>query len=159
MRPGKQRGFAYLIVIFALAIVGVGLATAGTTWGETARRAREEELIRIGELYAEAIAAYRRSSPGSEMAYPRSLEDLLEDRRYVGVRRYLRQLYRDPIMGTSEWGLVRALDGGIEGVYSKSERVPLRKAAFEAGRIRFPAAARYSDWKFTAPAERPEGGR
>lgn len=153
MRRGSQQGFAYLLVFFALAVVGVGLAAAGTAWSETTRREREDELLRVGTQYAEAIAAYRRNSPGSEKAYPRALEDLLDDRRLVGTHRYMRQLYRDPVTGKPGWGTVRAFDGGIEGVYSLSEATPLRRTAIEAGRIRLAAATRYSDWKFVAPAD------
>ncbi len=150
MRAGDKNagGFAYVMVLFALAIFGIGLATLGTTWSDQVRRDKEAELIRIGGLYAEAIARYRASSPGSLKIYPKRLEELLEDRRFVGIERHLRQLYADPITGKSDWGLIDAPDGGIRGVYSLSDRTPLKQVTLTAGRLRLEAAQRYSDWKF-----------
>lgn len=152
MRSGSagraQRGFTYLMLIFAIAVAGVLLATAGQAYSEKQRRARETQLLRIGEVYLRAIESYYSSSPGSEKVYPRKLDDLLQDERFVTTRRHIRQLYPDPITNTSEWGLVQSPQGGIAGVYSRSDAEPLvARELMIAGQAVRPGA-RYSDTKF-----------
>lgn len=141
------RGFTYVAVLFALAIFGVGLAALGESWSASARREREAELIEIGSAYIQAIDSYYRRSPGALKAYPRRLDQLLEDGRFVGTVRHLRQLYPDPVQG-AEWALVRAADGGIQGVYSPSERLALRMQALRVRAALPVGGVRYVDWKF-----------
>jgi len=64
------------------------------------------------------------------------------------VRRYLRRRYPDPITGSDEWGIVKAADGGIMGIYSLSDAQPLKIAGFRIADAAFDSAAKYSDWKF-----------
>lgn len=152
MHRSSQRGFAYVVVLFALAVVGAGLAAAGTSWSEARRREAEADLLRIGLLYAQAIAEYYRNSPGTDRTYPRELADLTEDRRHTGTRRYLRDLYPDPITGLKDWGVIRAHDGGIQGVFSTSDAAPLKKTVFEHQAVKLAPASTYRDWRFVAPA-------
>lgn len=56
---------------------------------------------------------------------------MLLDKRYPTPRRHLRRLFVDPITGKTDWGLVNAPEGGIMGVYSLSEREPMKRANFE----------------------------
>jgi type II secretory pathway pseudopilin PulG len=150
-RLAVTRGFTYVWVLAMLAAMSIGLATVGPLWAEEAQRQREDELLRVGRLYADAIANYRRISPGSGKRYPARLEELLLDTRFVGTVRHLRTLYPDPASRGQAWGLVRAADGGIQGVYSVSAAVPLRRTTVELGAIRLAPAQRYSDWLFVAP--------
>ena len=71
--------------------------------------------------------------------------------RAVQVLRHLRQIYPDPITGTTQWGLIRLPDGGIVGVYSLSQREPLQRSSLGWG-LSFPAAKTYRDWRFIAPS-------
>lgn len=157
MRPGeprvtsilrRQRGFTYFIMLFALAIFGIGLAALGETWSAASQRDKEEELIRIGDAYVRAIREYYLRSPGTPKTYPMRLDELLEDRRFVGVERHLRRVYLDPITNTADWGLVRAPDGGIAGVYSLSEKAPLRRQTLILANAASISGERYTDWKF-----------
>jgi type II secretory pathway pseudopilin PulG len=156
MRSGRSfelrraDGFAYAILLFALATFSIGLAAAGTAWSEQSRRDKETELLRIGALYAQAIGRYYALSPGTVKIYPKSLTDLLADNRFVGVERHLRMLYSDPVTG-GPWQLVRDANGGIRGVHSSSERPPLTKRTIEQNGIVLAPAMRYADWKFIAP--------
>ena len=75
------------------------------------------------------------------------LAELLEDPRQPAIRRYLRKLYPDPF-GGGQWGLVKAPDGGIAGVYSMSSAKPLKSGNFRAREAAFSEAQRYADWKF-----------
>ena len=88
-----------------------------------------------------------------------ALEDLLADKRYPSVRRYLRRVYPDPMTGSAEWGLVRGPNGGITGVQSRSTAQPLKKANFPKEYEAFAGAATYRDWvfAFAPPAGAPPG--
>jgi type II secretory pathway pseudopilin PulG len=143
-----QRGFTYVWCLAAIAVMGLGLALLGPQWADEARRDKEAELLRIGTLYAEAIASYYHASPGSLKRYPATLEELLVDTRFVGVKRHLRRAYADPLQPSQPWGIVRAADGGVRGVYSQSPNPPLRAEPLDLGVTRLPASARYSDWHF-----------
>jgi len=112
----QQRGFTYLGVLLAIALLGIGIAAASEVWSTTARRQRMEQLEWVGQQYVQAIGSYRESSPGGAKAYPRSLDELLTDRRVPYVRRHLRQLYANPLSGKLDWELIQAADQGIVGV-------------------------------------------
>lgn len=143
----RQRGVGYLAVLFVLAALGFLLAGAGEVWDTAARRERERELLFVGQQYRNAIIAYRDRTPGVAKEYPRTLADLLEDRRFPFTVRHLRRLYRDPVTGGSEWGLIKAGDG-IVGVYSLSPAVPLKQDNFPAGLEAFAGRASYREWVF-----------
>lgn len=123
------RGFTYLWVLFLVGAVSVALAAAGEQWVNNAAREQRSELQWVGMQYRNAIASYYESSPGAAKQYPPSLEDLLEDRRFVVPRRHLRRLYPDPGTRSRDWELLRAPDGGIMGVYRRASRA-LREARF-----------------------------
>lgn len=150
----RQRGFTYILMLFAVAAVSIGLAMATPIYSEQLRRQREAELVRIGALYVQAIESYYLASPGSVQSYPKRLEELLLDPRYVGTRRYMRKLYQDPV-GRADWGLVAAPDGGVAGIYSRSEDRPLITRPIAIGSRSIGAASRYSDLKFVFA---PDGG-
>lgn len=147
MRAG-ERGFTYVWAMAALALLGVGLAAIGPMWSDATKREREKELLRIGHLYAQAIASYYRSSPGSEKRYPPSLDALLLDTRFVGTYRHLRKPYGDPLRAGQPLALVRGSDGTVRGVYSPSEDAPLSQETLDLGVTVLPASKAYSDWKF-----------
>jgi hypothetical protein len=107
----------------------------------------------VGNQYRLAIQRYVTSGPG---LYPRTLDDLLKDPRSPSTRRHLRRLYPDPITGSSEWGIVKAPDGGIMGVHSRSEAAPLKIANFLLRDRDFTGTAKYSDWIFVY-APKPAG--
>lgn len=147
----QSRGFTYLMVLFVVALMGVGLALTGDVWYTSVKREKEAELLFIGDQYRLAIERYYLSGP--QRQYPRSLSDLLKDPRRPGAERYLRRLYPDPIRGTSEWGLVKAPDGGILGVHSLSDEPPVKVANFPPRDASFEGKTKYSEWKFVfAPA-------
>jgi type II secretory pathway pseudopilin PulG len=149
----KQQGFTYLTLLFALAILSGGLALAGEVWETSARREKEAELLQVGNEYRKAIERYVLSG---NKQYPRNLSDLVKDPRQPGTVRHLRKLYPDPVTGKDEWGLVKAPDGGIAGVYSLSDATPLKVAGFAVRDASFEGKAKYADWQFIyAPAAAP----
>lgn len=144
MNP-RQNGFTYLTVLFLIAFMGLGLSIAGEVWHTAVMREREAQLLYAGNQYRRAIARYYVSGLNQ---FPRTLEDLLKDPRKPGTERYLRKLYPDPLTGKSEWGIVKAPDGGIMGVFSQSEDKPIKTAGFALANRDFEGAAKYVDWKF-----------
>jgi hypothetical protein len=87
--------------------------------------------------------------------YPRTLDELVKDPRQPSTQRYIRKLFPDPITG-KEWTAIRGADGGVQGVSSPSEVIPLKIAGFRVRDASFEGAQKYSDWKFIhAPAAAP----
>jgi type II secretory pathway pseudopilin PulG len=143
----SQRGFTYLTVLFIVAILLGGLAMVGEMWETAAKREKETQLLFVGNQYRRAIARFYEGTPGGVKRYPRTLEELLKDPRQPGTQRFLRRLYPDPF-DAAEWGIVKAPDGGIAGVYSLSEEKPLKIAHFKLRDAGFDGMQRYADWKF-----------
>jgi type II secretory pathway pseudopilin PulG len=143
------RGFTYLAMLFAVALVGLGLALTGEVWHTTIMRGKEAQLLYVGGQYRRAIERYYLAGPAQ---YPRTLEDLIKDARQAGTARYLRRVYPDPVTGKA-LGLVRTPTGDIMGVYSVSNDKPFKTAGFGAGND-FGAATKYSDWKFVYDSSR-----
>jgi type II secretory pathway pseudopilin PulG len=145
---GPQKGFTYVGLLIAVVVLGVALAATGEVWRTAAKREREQELLFAGREIRNAIAGYY-SAPGvGQPRYPRSLGDLLEDRRGGAMRRHLRRLYADPMTRKADWGLVEAPGGGFAGVHSLSEERPMKTGGFVGPEVKFEGAERYSAWKF-----------
>lgn len=144
----RQQGFTYFAVLALVVITSVGALAAGRLWQTAERRERERELLAAGQALRQAIGSYRALAVAGRRQYPQALEDLLLDPRLPGIRRHLRRIPVDPVAGRTEWGLIRAPDGGIQGVHSLSEAAPLKQAGFAAGEQSFANAATYADWRF-----------
>lgn len=149
--PRQQpRGATLVLVLLLLALTSLGLSVVGPAWADQARYERERDLLRIGALYARALASYRAASPGSDKHHPERLEQLLADTRFVGTMRHLRKLYPDPLRPGAPWGLVKDAAGRIIGVYSQSDDAPIARGMQQLDGLTLPPARRYSDWKFIA---------
>ncbi|KPF69132.1 hypothetical protein IP84_07005 [beta proteobacterium AAP99] len=144
-------GFSFILVLVLLALVGLALALIGPRWAHEEQRTRERELIRVGTSYAQAIAAYVEASPGASRSYPLSLEVLLVDDRFVGIRRHLRQIYTDPLRPGQPLELVRGSDGRIRGVFSSAHGRPFMQSTFSAPQVQpIRPAQEYQEWHFIA---------
>lgn len=144
---GRQGGFAYLALLFTVAVLSIVLLAEASLRHYETRRHAEAELIRIGREFRNALISYRLS--GNIREFPVSLDDLLLDPRTGGVHRHLRRIYHDPITRTPEWGLVR-LNGRIVGVHSLSAGQPIKLAGFDLEEAHFEGARHYHDWRFIA---------
>lgn len=148
-----QSGFTYLYVLMLIALIGMGLAAAGTLWRTDSQRVREADLLFIGDQYRQAIRSYYELDPG-QPRLPQTLDDLTGDNRRPTPVRHLRRAYRDP-MTRGEFVLIRAPETqGILGVHSAASAAPLKTVGFAAENETFANAARYSEWRFvfTLPA-------
>ncbi|WP_457393613.1 type II secretion system protein [Roseateles sp. P5_E1] len=144
MRIGKaQTGFTYLLLLFAMAIGGIGLAALGEQARQRALREQEAELAFRGAEIARAIASYVDADPAGNRALPPSVDALLEDRRSGRVVRHLRQLRSDPLGG--DWVWLAPGEGGCSavaprgssalgwsGVRSASSRLLLKRESQQA---------------------------
>jgi len=144
----RTGGFTYVGLLIAVALMGFGLAAYGELYSHAAQREKEAELLFIGAQFRDAIASYYNKSPGAK-AYPKKIDDLLEDNRFPMPQHHLRRLYRDPITETTDWGLVEAPGGGFMGVYSRSEETPVKTGNFAPAEEAFEGADHYTKWIFT----------
>lgn len=155
----RAHGFVYLWALFAVAVAGIVMAGTGQVWQIKLQREKETELLFIGEQFRKAVMSYY-NSPGGTKEYPKSLEDLIEDKRLPVTRRHLRKIFVDPITNTAEWGLVEEappntgtvatsnVNVKIIGVHSLSEKKPIKKEKFPEHYKKFSEALTYRDWKF-----------
>lgn len=121
MRAG-QGGFSYLLLLFAVAALGIAAAGSSVMWSTLSQTERERELLFIGGEFARALQRYYDASPAEPRAYPSRLEDLLEDKRHPVPVRHLRKLYVDPFTRRADWATV-VVGGQIRAVHSRSEKV------------------------------------
>jgi type II secretory pathway pseudopilin PulG len=144
----RERGVVLLALLLALALGGIAVMAAVDVWSVTRQRAAEEELLFVGDQYRKAILRYYLGAPpGTRRVLPATLEDLLEDDRNLVPIHHLRRLYPDPITGSTEWGALRIGDR-IAGVYSLSEKEPIKKARFAPSLQQFTDKTTYREWVF-----------
>lgn len=151
-----QSGFTYLTVLFFVFLLLLSLGAASEHIYTLGKREREAELLFVGEQYRNAIASHYYNSPGGVKILPQALESLILDKRSINAYRHLRKIYRDPITGGSEWGLVKTPQGEITGVYSLSDEsilttvnnsTLLQSSLLTENSVSIKPTV-YSDWKF-----------
>jgi hypothetical protein len=135
-------------ILFLIAGLGVAMAAIGSMWHTLAQREKERELLFIGEEFRQAIQSFWRAPAGGVPRLPKDFDELLSDPRFPNTVRHLRRVYRDPMSGETEWGVVKDVDGGITAVYSLSERAPYKTDNFPNGYEDFKTAKSYQDWVF-----------
>lgn len=151
----RQRGFTY-VGLLLVAMSSAALAAAASLWSIDSRRDKEAELLFVGGQFTQAIAAFRERTPAGQMQrFPRTLEELLDDKRWPTTRRHLRQVHVDPMTGRREWGIVDAPGGGVLGVYSLSQAQPVKRGGFAPEHEDFAAADSYRGWRFVYVAPGP----
>jgi type II secretory pathway pseudopilin PulG len=137
-RRGRQgrRGFTYLGMLFFVAITAAALAALGQAWATAAQREKERELEWRGAEIGRAMASYAKANPPGQ--YPRSLDDLLVDRRGVQPRHHLRRAYVDPFTLQTDWVLVPdpSQPGRFSAVHSRSEQPLLKELQQDGGVVR-----------------------
>ena len=153
----EDAGLTYLGVLILTAMLTASIAAAGILWYVAQQRQREHDLLFIGNQFRLAIGRYYLNQSGPQKEYPKRLEDLLRDPRHPGSIRYLRKLYVDPMTGSTDWGLLKTPDGSILGVYSKSNRKPIKNAMFHPIDRHLERKAKYSEWKFAYLPGQPLG--
>jgi len=150
--PGRldtQRGATYLFAMFSVVVMGLTLSLAAKQWKMVVQREQEADLLAKGIEIQAALEAYSntikagRVMPGE--VYPLSLAELTKP-----PKPFLRKAYKDPI-GKGDWEFLRAPNGGIRGVRSRSTATPIKKREFPPSVRHFEGLPRYSDWVFQYP--------
>jgi len=162
MRLRREAGFTYVGLIVLVTIIGlVGAATLKAD-ALLRRAAAEQELLEIGAAFSAALTSYAEATPRGQPPQPPSLDELLKDPRFPGMRRHLRKIFVDPITGKAEWGIVwlnkgGGIDGrggsGVVAVYSLSQAKPLKQANFDARFQNLESREHIADWKFAATGQ------
>ncbi|MDP1948388.1 MAG: hypothetical protein Q8L77_12910 [Nitrospirota bacterium] len=155
MRISRQRrvlseqGVTYLMLMFAIVLIGIVTTAAAKQWKVIVQRELEADLLAKGIEIQNALAFYSatvkagRVMPGE--IYPQTLADLTRL-----PKPFLRKAYLDP-MGHGEWEYLRAPTGGIMGVRSKSYAKPFRQHDFPLAVRHFEGRNTYHDWVFQHP--------
>ncbi|MBN3759417.1 type II secretion system GspH family protein [Burkholderia sp. Ac-20365] len=143
----RQKGVTYFWVLLLLALISLGLGKLLEDVRMSTQREREHELLYVGGLYRRAIQQYWQSTPLDGRRYPERLNDLLRDPRYPVTRRYLRQLYPDPVTGKPLVPILSA-EGGIMGVRSASSNTPVKVSGFGEESAAFAKSRSYDQWEF-----------
>lgn len=144
-----ERGFSYVVLMFAIVLIGLGMTVAARQWKVMVQRELEADLISKGIEIQNALALYSatmkagRVIPGE--VYPQSLAELTRL-----PKPFLRKVYAEPV-GHGEWEVVRAPTGGIMGVRSKSKGKPIWQHNFPPPVRHFDGRSSYYDWVFQHP--------
>ncbi len=124
----NQYGVTYLMLMFAIVLIGVSLSVVGKQWSVAVKRDKEAELLFRGNRIKAAIEAYAAHHAVEKARrpnrYPTSLEQLTKK-----PKRYLQVVYKDPITGR-DFELIKA-GGQIIGVKSTSKGRPFNQVDFK----------------------------
>lgn len=153
---GAAGGYAYLALLFVIALMAVAATGVAALDHLTRRQLDERELLRQGHEFRAALLSYRQAHPSRQL--PTTLDQLLEDSRGPVLRRHLRRIHVDPMTRRAEWGLVLQA-GQIIGVHSLSERPPLKQAGFDEEDAAFSQATTYREWAFMALEPTQQAGQ
>jgi type II secretory pathway pseudopilin PulG len=155
----KQGGFAYLLLLIAVVVIGIAAGGSLSIGAQTTRRDAEQQLLAVGREFQQALRSYaglsQNALAGVGARGPRTLEELLKDPRSPDTRRHLRQLYADPLTGQVEWGLLNDPTGFILGVYSLAPGRPIKQTGFVPAMVGFEDADSYGAWVFGLPMAGP----
>ncbi|HEY6898238.1 MAG TPA: hypothetical protein VI279_13330 [Rhodocyclaceae bacterium] len=136
-----------------VALIGLGLSVAAESYQISLYREQERALLAMGHQFRQALAGYYETQlVAGKREYPATLDDLIQDQRFPGMKRHLRKIFVDPATGKAEWGLMR-VGGRIVGVYSLSDRPPIKRENFEPDDAGFQDKDKLSDWVFTYPPD------
>lgn len=154
-RARAQCGFTYLGALLLIAVMGAMLASVGSVWHTASQREKEYELLYAGEQFRNAIQSYYEKTPGAAKQYPKTLDDLLQDRRHSVVQRHLRKIFVDPMTGSAKWGLLMSEQGGIRGVHSLSDAEAIKTGNFSRENRDFEGKVLVGEWHFAHGAAAP----
>lgn len=154
--PRRMAGLAFLWLLMTLVLIGIGIGRLTDLHVMAKRHEQEAQLLITGHMYRAAIRSYYEMD--NQHRYPPNLQALLKDPRTPYTRRHLRRLYPDPITGSTDWGLLRAEDGGVMGVYSKAPGAPLKQGDFDMEDDGFEGAGSYVGWRFVFEPQKSKPG-
>jgi len=123
-----QEGVTYVMVMFAIVLMGISMMVVSKQWTVVMKRDKEAELLFRGNRIKAAIeayaAAYEVEKSKRPNRYPQSLEQLTQK-----PKRYLPVVYKDPITG-KDFELIK-VGAEVRGVKSRSKEKPLDTVHFK----------------------------
>ena len=139
----NQQGFAYIMAMFFVVLIGISLMMIGQQWSVTMKRDREAELLfrgnRIKAAIEQYVADFEVQKATRKNRFPLSLKNLTDKT----PKRYLQAIYKDPVTGKDFVLIKEGLE--IKGVRSSSKEVPYDQVNFKGAgtyeAIRFEAEA------------------
>ena len=138
-----------MMLMFAIVLIGLASSVAARQWKTMVQRELEADLLAKGIEIQNAVALYSATMKAGRVVpgeiYPAALVDLTKQPKPA-----LRKVYLEPI-GHGEWELVRAPNGGIMGVRSKSKGKPIKQREFPLAVRHFEGRPTYYDWVFQYP--------
>jgi hypothetical protein len=144
-----ERGFSYVVLMFAIVLIGLGMTVAARHWKVMVQRELEADLISKGIEIQNALAFYSATMKAGRVVpgevYPQTLAELTRL-----PKPFLRKVYAEPL-GHGDWELVRAPTGGIMGVRSKSKGKPIWQHNFPPAVRHFDGRKSHYDWVFQHP--------
>lgn len=144
----QQRGVVLLTALVFILVTTLAASTMVVRFDTERRREKEAELLFAGAQIRKAIASYYGSvPPGGARSLPASLDVLLNDQRFPTPVQHLRRIYKDPMTGQADWEPIPG-PGGMLGVRSRSDVLPLKQHGFPKPFEAFEGAAAYSQWRF-----------
>ncbi len=124
----NQRGVTYIMVMFAIVLMGISMTVVSKQWTVVMKRDKEAELLFRGGRIKAAIeayaAAYEIEKSRRANRYPLSLDQLTQK-----PKRYLPVVYKDPITG-QDFELIK-VGAEIRGVKSRSKEKPFDQVHFK----------------------------
>jgi len=124
----NQRGVTYIMVMFAIVLMGISMTVVSKQWTVVMKRDKEAELLFRGNRIKTAIeayaAAYEVEKSRRTNRYPLSLDQLTQK-----PKRYLPVVYKDPITG-QDFELIK-VGAEIRGVKSRSKDKPFDQVHFK----------------------------
>lgn len=148
MYLSSKAGFAYVWILGILIFLSLGIGQWAVNYATIKQREKEKELLIIGHRYQQAIKKYYENTPGGIKVFPSELSDLLKDPRHLSITRYMRKLEKDPITG-EDFLVIRNIDHLVIGVYSRSDKEPIKKDGFNEYEASFKNSKQYNEWKFS----------
>ena len=148
---GKNKGYALLTAILAVAIFTVMMMKARTLWDTELQRDLEQELIFRGGQYVTAIELFRRKNLNK---FPQSLDELYE-------KNFLRRRFKDPMTMEGKWNIVmqpgtpgrkQALlvvpEEMVAGYISRASIIGVCSTSCEEGFRQYRKKKKYCEWAF-----------
>ena len=142
--PAGSPGYTFPLMLIIVAAMAFGATRLDLAQSYRLKRDKEAELLFRGLAFKRAIKEFY----SKNNRYPRQLKELANDRD-SSKRRFIRQVYKDPMTG-GDFKLILGSEGVIMGVVSSSKDVPFKKVDFEKELENFEKAKTYADWKFEA---------
>ena len=99
----KNKGYALLTAVLAVAIFGVLILKARAMWETEIQRDNEQELLFRARQYVTAIQMFRKKNPN---LFPKTLDELFE-------KKCIRKRFLDPMTEEGKWNVV--MRSGVPG--------------------------------------------